>query len=154
MNSAITKSLTGTFGAIARAVVGEHLPHIADVIMEQTDLYELLFDRIVNKIKLELSSICHRTKPFSPFRHINASKCSAFEWSTFIDEVTQKAPNLIRILSSIVSANDARKNMVFHIPGLCMAVAVLLKERNKDMCGLQSIVSLLLYSSHVDKQVF
>ena len=34
-----------------------------------------------------------------------------------------------------------------------MTAAVLLKERNREMCGIQSLISLLLYSSHVDKQV-
>ena len=45
------------------------------------------------------------------------------------------------------------RSSVEHYPGLCMSVAILLKERNREMSGLQYIVSLLLYSSHVDKQV-
>ena len=73
-----------------------------------------------------------------------------------VEELSLKAPTLLKILSPIVTANDKRKQTAVpgsHNPGLCMAVAILLKERNREMCGLQSIISLLLYSSHVDKQV-
>lgn len=34
-----------------------------------------------------------------------------------------------------------------------MAVAVLLKERNKHMIGVQSAISLLLFVARVDKQI-
>ena len=40
-----------------------------------------------------------------------------------------------------------------HQPGICMAAAVVLKERNQKMTGVQSLVSLMLFASHVDKQV-
>ncbi len=40
-----------------------------------------------------------------------------------------------------------------HFPGICSAAAILLKERNREMCGLQSLVSLLMYSCHAEKQV-
>ena len=38
-------------------------------------------------------------------------------------------------------------------PGICMATAILLKERNKKLHGVQSRISTLLYSSHLEKQV-
>ena len=37
-----------------------------------------------------------------------------------------------------------------HMPGICMAVATLLKERNREMCGVQSIISV---ASQVKKKV-
>ena len=40
-----------------------------------------------------------------------------------------------------------------HHPGIYSAAAVLLKERNREICGLQSHVSLLMYSCHAEKQV-
>ena len=38
-------------------------------------------------------------------------------------------------------------------PGLCTAVAVLLKERNRVMCGVQSYVSSVLFSTKFHKKV-
>ena len=124
--------------------------------MDHSDLCEMVFERTILKINSECARICQLTKPLSPFRKIDASKCSSFQWKVLVEDVTQKAPTLMKILSSIVTSNDKRKQAAVtsaHHPGLCMAVAILLKERNREMCGLQSIISLLLYSSHVDKQV-
>ena len=124
--------------------------------MDHSDLCELVFKRIIDKINSECFRICQLTKPLSPFRKIDASKCSSFQWKVLVEDISHKAPTLLKILSSIITSNDKRKQTAAtssHHPGLCMAVAILLKERNREMCGLQSIISFLLYSSHVDKQV-
>jgi len=75
--------------------------------------------------------------------------------TTPIYDLSLKAPTLLHVLSSIVSYSDHRNKKAnsAHHPGLCMTVVILLKERNREVCGVQSLLSLLLYSSHVDKQV-
>lgn len=55
-----------------------------------------------------------------------------------------------------MSHTDHRNDMKLgeiHQPAICMAVAILLKERNQEMVGLQTCVSLLLYISRAQKQV-
>ena len=67
-----------------------------------------------------------------------------------------KAPILSRITTSIVKHNDHRngnKKGTHHIPGMCMAIAILLKERNREMRGIQSLLSLVLFDSHMQKRV-
>ena len=79
-----------------------------------------------------------------------------FQWSQLVDELATNAPTLLCLLTAIVTHSDHRNQLKVssaHHPGLCMCVAVLLKERNREMCGVQSIISLLLYQSHVEKQV-
>ena len=132
------------------------MPSVADAIIEESDLCEMVFERIADKINSECFCVCQLTKPLSPFRKIDASECSSFQWKVLVEELSQKAPTLLKILSSIITSKDKRKKAAVtstHHPSLCMAAAILLKERNREMCGLQSIISLLLYSSHVDKQV-
>ena len=71
-------------------------------------------------------------------------------------EIEQKAPLLFFIIYSLVSIYDHRNEVKVgeaHFPGICSAAAILLKERNREMCGLQSMVSLLMYSCHAEKQV-
>ena len=68
---------------------------------------------------------------------------------------TQKAPTLLRLLSTIVQHNDHRntsKRGDRHNPGISMAMAVLLKERNREMCGLQSLIVLLLFKGQAHKK--
>ena len=63
-------------------------------------------------------------------------------------ELQAKAPTLLRVLSTIGAHNDHRNQKK------CGSMAsVVLKERNREMCGLQSIMSLLLFASRVDKVV-
>ena len=63
-------------------------------------------------------------------------------------ELEQNAPLLFTLLHSITVRNDHRntaKTGTAHYPGICFAAAILLKERNREMCGL--------YSCHAEKQV-
>ena len=72
-----------------------------------------------------------------------------------VTDLKVKAPLFFTLLDSITSRNDHRniaKVGVTHYTGIS-AAAILLKERNREMCGLQSLVSLLLYSCHAEKQV-
>ncbi len=63
---------------------------------------------------------------------------------------------LLQVLSTISSRNDHRNKLKpgrAHYPGICIAAALVLKERNQRMTGLQSVIALILFASHVDKQV-
>ena len=104
----------------------------------------------------ECSVLCERRSPPSPFRTTAVDGFQTFQWKDFIDDLTQRAPTLLSLLSTIVSHTDHRnekKTASAHDPGICMTTAVLLKERNREMCGVQSLISLILYSSHAEKQV-
>ena len=64
-----------------------------------------------------------------------------------VRELEAQAPLLLKALSSIVTHNDHRsvsKVGASHFPVICMAAAVILKERNREMCGVQSLISLLM----------
>ena len=68
----------------------------------------------------------------------------------------QKAPVFLQFCRAIVEHGDHRnekKKGSVHLPAICMTVAVLLNERNREMVGLQTCISLLLYASNAQKQV-
>ena len=92
----------------------------------------------------------------SLFRKINVQEMAAFSWGKCIRELQSTAPVLLQLLLGIVSHSDHRNQEKLgerHYPGICMAVATLLKERNRQMSGIQTFLSLVLFSSLVDKQV-
>lgn len=129
---------------------------IAEAIMKNDTLREMVFELYVEKIGKQCGSLCQRKDSLSPFRQIPVEKLAKFEWKSLIDNLSSKAPLLMKVFTAIVSHSDHRnreKTGSAHHPRICMATAVLLKERNREMCGLQSVISTLLYSSHVDKQV-
>lgn len=79
-----------------------------------------------------------------------------FKWDGFVEELRNKTPLLLQLILTVTMHNDHRnqlKSGKVHFPGICMAVAILLKERSQRMTGVQSLISLILFSSHVDKYV-
>ena len=92
----------------------------------------------------------------SVFRKLTIEQAETFSWSECVAELNSKAPILCSLFSHIVSCTDHRnskKKAEIHYPGICTAVAVLLKERNRYMCGVQTFISLVLFSSRVNKKV-
>lgn len=89
--------------------------------------------------------LCRKyTDNISPFRRIPISKLPEFCWDEFSDDLKSKAPTIYKFASLIVCHSDHR-NEVKGTP-----IAALLKERNREMCGVQSIISI---ASQVQKKV-
>lgn len=140
---------------MARQLLGGHAPSIAKAVMAMKDVQQSVISSILGTINEECSKLCQRLQP-SVFRKLSMEQLTDFQWSVLVEELSSKAPVLYAVLSSVVTRNDRRnvtKVGAAHNPGVCMAAAVLLKERNREMCGLQSLVSLLLYSCHCEKKV-
>ena len=143
-NSVITSTLDEVAGKIAKALVAGHLPSVAESVVQHKQLGEMVLELLLTRIDSECSLVCKRSQPLSPFQKIDADKCSTFQWSSFVQDLSSKAPTLLKILSSIATHSNHRnkhKLNTAHHPGICMAASILLKERNKDMCGVQSIIS-------------
>ena len=111
----------------------------------------------VDCISKECCTLCERKdSSVSLFRSIPVTAIANNKWKDFIEELQSKAPLLLQVFTSVVSAHDhhnTNKVGSVHYPGICAAIAILLKERSREMCGLQSIVSALMYSGHCEKQV-
>lgn len=139
------------FCRLGRALVGGHSPTIVKAIFAHDDLKELVLLKVLDAIDVEASKLCqHNSDSSSLFRKVSADKLPQFSWGSFITELQSKAPILFRVLSSLVSRNDHRnqqKRGAAHYPGICMAVATILKERNREMCGIQRLLSLILFTS-------
>ena len=135
---------------LGRTLAGGHIPSLAKAVLQYSALQEEVFLQFLNLIDEECCKLCEKKDP-SPFRKIPVSELSAFQWEQFIDELRLKAPMLLRILQAISSRKQNSGSL--HYPGICMASAVLLKERNREICGIQSLISLLLYATHAEKQV-
>ena len=99
--------------------------------------------------KKECGDLCRKgSANISCFRNIPLEKMAEFEFPRCIDDLKKKAPTLLQLFSTIVRRSDHRntaKQGDRHNPGISMAVAVLLKERNREMCSLQSLIALLLF---------
>ena len=103
----------------------------------------------------EFLDLCRKGEP-SIFRRSHPNDYLTFKWADYGLELETRAPVFFQLCKAIVEHGDHRnekKKGSAHLPAICMAIAVLLKERNREMIGLQTGISLLLYASHVQKQV-
>ena len=73
-----------------------------------------------------------------------------FQWDGLIGDLKGKAPTLFQVLSAIMVRNDCcrKKTEKAHYSALCTATAILINE----MCGLQYLVSLMLFF-HMQRKV-
>ena len=98
--------------------------------------------RVCRIVDDECASLCRKkAKPVSLFRSITLDEAENFAWSQAMDELDTKAHTLLSILNTAVTLSSRRnKNKTgdAQSPALCTAVAVLLKERNREMTGIQS----------------
>lgn len=143
-------------GKLTRALLGGDALSIGKAALAVEGVREAIVTQLLGTLNLECSKLCRKKKPVSLFRKIPVNKLAEFKWDDMMAELERDAPLLLKILDCVVARNDRRnksKVRAAHFPGICTAVSVVLKERNREMCGLQSLISLLMYSCHCEKQV-
>ena len=102
---------------------------------------------LIDEIDTECGLLCCRS-PASSFRKMDVLQSHEFDWAILVTELKKKAPLLYRIMCHLTSTSDHMNEMNcgdVHNPGICMAIAVLLKERNREICGVQILYFLWVY---------
>ena len=149
--------LDPSLSRIGRALVGGNLVSLSKAVCACKGLWDAVLQKLTTTLDAELIQLCKRnTNPPSLFRRMTIDRLPQFKWSDCIAELQAKAPITLQLVTALVSANDSRNKQKCrdaHFPGICMIIATLLKERNREMCGIQTLLSLILFSSRVQKQV-
>ena len=79
-----------------------------------------------------------------------------FSWEAVVSELQTRAPLLLAVLSATAESTGPRNHQRLQaacLPFIGMAAAILLKCRNKHMCEVQHIMSLVLNAGHSSSQV-
>ena len=146
----VTSTLPESTSSLGAALAVGHMPSVAEAIINHNELGNLVLQYFLDRIDQECTTLCQRKlEPISPFRKIHVDKFPTFQWKSLIEHLSSIAPTLFRLLSTISSHSDHRNKKKVdsaHYP--------IVKERNREVCGVQSLIFLLLYSSHVDKQIW
>ena len=148
-------SLDNSFSRISRALAGGNTNTLVSAVFARDSLRDLLIKRVIAIVNDECIDLYRRSQP-SLFRKSNPSDYTNFKWSNYSSELELRSQVLFQLFKTIIRHGDHRnekKKGDVHIAAVCMAVLVLLKERNRGMVGIQTCVSLLLYGSRVQKQV-
>ena len=142
---------------VARALAGGCIDSVARAVFAHSALKEQILLKVLDLVDGECAALCRKTgqNGSSPFRRLPVEKMEEFSWDKYTEELKLRGPFLFRLFSTLVKHNDHRnkaKRDSTHTPGICMSIAALLKERNREMTGIQTYVSLVLFN-HVQKQV-
>ncbi len=140
---------------VGRALAGGDPRSIAKAVLSEAATRQHVLNRVFQEIGEECARVCRR-QPVSVFRKVTSVRMETFSWDWFSKELETVCPILFHIFETVVTYSDhrnSRKKGVAHHPGMCLAAAILLKERNREMVGVQSILSLVLFNSRVAKNV-
>ena len=133
----VEKVLDPGLEKIGRALAGGHLPSIARAVYSHTCLREHIVMKVMKVVNDECASLCSKSaQPVFMFRQVSTEQAETFSWKQCVSDLEQKVPTLFSILTYVVSRTDHRnqnKRGERHFPGICTAVAVSLKERNREM---------------------
>ena len=136
----VTKEVDRSLQKIGRSLAGDHIPSIAKAVFANLSPREHMVEKVVYAVGNECASLCSKSaQPATEFcqRKLSLGKR--------VSELKQKCPILFRLFSYIVRHTDHRnasKQGEKHYPGICMTTAILLKERNREMSGIQAFFSL------------
>ena len=130
---------------IGRALAGGNIPSIAKAVFSHSGIRQCLVDRVIDVVNEECTTLCRKSlQPISLFRQLPPEQVDMFSWNQCVAELQKHCPTTLQLFNTIVSCSDhrnAHKRGDRHYPGICMAMAVLLKERNREMSGIQSLIS-------------
>ena len=151
------KEIDSSLQKVPRALAGGCINSVARAVFAHSALREQVLLKVLDLVDSECAALCQETGPSgpSPFHQLLVEKMEKFSWDIYTQELKLRGPVLFRISSTLVKHNYHRnkfKQGSTHTPGICMSIATLLKECNREMTGVQTYVPLVLFN-HVQKQV-
>ena len=140
---------------IVRVFAGGSLASITKAIFAYRELWDSLLQKVTSTLDEEFTQLSKRSShPTSLFCRIPlADTLPQLRWSDYVAELEKKAPVTLQLIVSKKDSRNQKKCGNPHFPGICMSIAIRLKERNREMCHIQTLLSLLLFSLCVQKQV-
>ena len=108
---------------------------VAKAVFVHPDLRDLILGKVLHLVREECSAICRKNSgpdQVSLFRRMPLSTLQEFKRAACVQELETKCPFLYRPFTTVVKYNDHRNKVRCgsNIPGVCMSIAALLKERN------------------------
>ncbi len=153
----MTAEVDESLQKLRQALNSGNIQSIAKAAFSCPSLKDQLVEGVVKILDDECSTLCRNSGEFvSLFHRVPIDNVEALSWKQAVSELQRKSPILFRLIQTIVGRSDHRnlhKRGESHYPGMCMATAILLKERNTRMCGIQSFLSLVLFNCRVNKKV-
>ena len=141
--------LTRSLKKLGRIVGRGNRTSIARTVCADPVLREAVISQLVAYMKKELKSLCSHTLS-SVHRRTDLNALKSFDWKHARAELIAHAPTFHQIISGCLptTGDEHRQNAI-----IGLVSAILLKARNRSMCAVQTIISLLLHEGHTSTKV-
>ena len=128
---------------IARALAGGCVDSVAKAVFAHSALREQIPLKVLDLVNSECAALCRKTGADGPstFRRLPLKNVEEFSWDIYIQELKLRGPFLLKLFRTLVQHNEHRnmtKQGPKHTPDICMSIAALLQERNREMTGIQT----------------
>ena len=144
-----TFSLTPIWKRLGEAVARKKRKTIAAEILKDPLLKSYVVELIGKEVAKELKNMSS-TKASSVLQSQDVTQLKLFSWDVLLNELSDVAATLKKILICATKARATRSN-TNGVIGICSAI--LLNYRNPRMNLIQKIISLILHAGHSSKQV-
>ena len=137
---------------------------IADECLNHKDVKGCVIAKVGKLVREEIRCLCS-DRHDSVLKNTNPRTLNNFKCETVISEMEECAPTLLSILRECTRPLKVRKQLRTQRKRrqvvaqsdqnaiIAMCTAILCKNRNKNMCLLQKIISLVLQAGRSSKQV-
>ncbi|XP_028408673.1 uncharacterized protein LOC114531236 isoform X2 [Dendronephthya gigantea] len=109
---------------------------------------------ILEKIDKDCKSLC--SKKFASIlrtpRSEHSQLAKIFCWSGILNEMKERAPDILNVLTTIAAPNlmlDGRQ-----VPPICMAYALLMNTRNRELSMVQKMNTVVIGAGHATEKTF
>ena len=145
----LRKTLPPSLRKLGLALVRGNWKTIASAVMRSLEIRSCVIEMVMMELQYEASHLCEKAKFRSLLRNSTPSDVIEFKWSDLINEWKREAPLLSSFLFAIAGTQRTRNvrkatTIERRFPAMCMAGAILLKERNQEMAALQHLVGIIL----------
>lgn len=142
--------LANVWKRLGKAIARKSYTTIARCIFKLPKVLSKLVKGISQLLVKEIKELCS-DKFNSIMRESSEHALKHFSWQSIWGEAECKAPTLLEILVACFRYARSGKR---HIKAtICTVIAMMCKCRNKLMSQVQSVLSVLLHTSHVSKEV-
>ena len=134
---------------MAKALARGSYKKLVNQCFKDAEIREWIIKKMGYILKKELKNMCSE-KVNSVLKSNLVHTLKNFKWTDLLSELSTHAPVLSNILHSCTKTRCTKGNKLATM-GVC--ASILLKHRNKSMCLVQKIISVILQAGHSGKQV-
>ncbi|XP_028410627.1 uncharacterized protein LOC114533317 [Dendronephthya gigantea] len=139
---------------LCAAVMKTTPKEIASAIMGIPVIERCVKAIILEKIDKDCKSLC--SKKFASIlrtpRSEHSQLAKIFCWSGILNEMKERAPDILNVLTTIAAPNlmlDGRQ-----VPPICMAYALLMNTRNRELSMVQKMNTVVIGAGHATEKTF